>query len=263
MDKERRKRIHNIIEKYDDIESFSISEEPNRQIVLRYKPKFIQEKIDIKEAKNKSKELFSEGKYEECIEINKKLLAIGKPTPMVYATMGFCLIRTAHKNSAIDYLTIGNEISKQNNQIYDFSEIIASLKGEIEEEDKKPKFKMTEEEFTYEQNYGIDNFEEINNYIMESGLDVESACVSLHLNEEQRTRIKLLYAREYYAQGQYEKGDEFLKAALKNQNKSKFTLKTIEELLKNKKFYINRIDNNKHTLTLTLKPEKRKKTSSK
>ena len=249
MDVERRKRVHEIIKDYPDIVSFSIGEDPNRQIVLRYKPPKLPEKIDIKKTSDNIKEAFVQGKYEECIELSKKLLSFGNPTPQIYATIGFCLIRTTHKNSAIDYLTVGNEISKQNNQKFDYSEVILALKGEITDEEKKPKFKMTEEEFTDEHNYGIENFEEINAYIIESGLDVESACISLGLNEEQRTRIKLLYAREYYSQGQYEKGDEFLKAALQNKNKSKFALKAIEELTRNKRFYINRNNNNITNLT--------------
>ena len=164
------------------------------------------------------------------------------------------------KEQAIDYLTIATHVSKQENGDFDFTELIVNLKGLIAEQDKKPRFKMKIEEFgnDIENYYGIENFEEITPYISESGLDVESACQQLGMNEEQIDTIRLIYAREYYSQGNYDKGDQFLKSVEKSKNKTKFTAKLFDEIRRNKRFYINRANDNPKRLVLTLQPKKTK-----
>ena len=56
---------------------------------------------------------------------------------------------------------------------------------------------MTIEDFDYSDvndYYGIDNFAEINSYIIESGLDVESACKQLGLTPEKIDIVNLIYS---------------------------------------------------------------------
>ena len=107
--------------------------------------------------------------------------------------------------------------------------------------------------------YGIENLDEITSYILKSGLDVETACKELGMTDEQIDIIHLIYARKFYSQGDYEKGDQFLKTVEKSKNKTKFTLKLFEEVRSNKKFYINRVNKDSQKLVLTLQPKKTKK----
>ena len=257
MNSERRKRVHEMVKEYSDMVSFSIGEGENRQIVLRYKP-FIDEYVDIKNLIKFGDQAYKDGNYDECIQDYLQILQFGKPKAFVYAKLGLAYMKKWNKEQAIDYLTIATYVSKQENGEFDFTELIASLKGLIAEQDKKPRFKMRTEEFEndIENYYGIENFEKITSYISESGLDVESACEQLEMNEEQIDTILLIYAREYYAQGNYDKGDQFLKSVEKSESKTKFTAKLLDEIRKNKRFYINRANDKHKSLSLTLKPKK-------
>lgn len=104
--------------------------------------------------------------------------------------------------------------------------------------------------------YGIDNFDEINDFIIESGLDVESACQQLNLTPEQIDIINLIYAREFYMQGDFKRGDIFLKSVEQSKFKTKITIKILEEIKRKRKFYQNRQVEEPRKLVLSLKPKK-------
>lgn len=260
MNNERRKRIHDMVKEYPDMVSFSIGEGDNRQIVLRYKP-FIDEYVDVKKLINMGNLAYKEGNYDSCIEDYLQLLQFGEPRAFVYAKLGLAYMKKWEKDTAIDYFTIATQLSKQEDGQFDFTELIASLNGLIDEEDKKPRFRMRTEDFgnDVQNHYGIENLDEITSYILESGLDVETACQELGLTNEQIDTIRLIYARYFYSQGNYEKGDQFLKSVEKSKNKTKFTSKLFEEVRRNKRFYINRANENSQQLVLTLQPKKTKK----
>lgn len=105
--------------------------------------------------------------------------------------------------------------------------------------------------------HGIKHINRVTSYIMKSGLDVESACLELGMTEKQIATMQLIYAREYYYQGDYEKGDQFLMAAESGKNKEKSTINFINEIRKNKRFYSNRNNRNHLRLVLTLQPHKK------
>ena len=122
----------------------------------------------------------------------------------IYAKLGLSFMKCFRIDLAIDYLTIANFLAKEENSGYDYSDLILRLKGYITKDDSKPLFKMTQEEFDYSDindYYGIDNFEEINEFISNSGLDVESACKELNMTSEETDIVILLFAREFYCQG--------------------------------------------------------------
>ena len=89
-------------------------------------------------------------------------------------------------------------------------------------------------------------------------MDVETACQELGMTDEQIDTIRLIFAREFYTQGNYEKGDQFLKNVEKSKNKTKFTSKLFDEVRRNKRFYINRPSEKPQQLVLTLQPKKTK-----
>jgi len=262
MNRERRKRIHHMVEEYHDMKSFSIGEDDRRQIVLRYKPQ-TQDYIDIKKVMAEGNTAYNQGNYDLCIANYLRLLQYKEPIAAVYAKLGLAYMKKWNKEKAIDYLTIATELSKQEDKRFDFSDLIASLKGLVDEADKKPRFKMQAEEFESDkqENYGIENIDQITEYVLETGTDVESACQHFGLMLEQVNIVRLLYAKGFYSQGNYDKGDQFLKVVEQSDNKTKKIMSLIEEIRKNKKFYINRRDENGPQLVLTLKPKKDQKNS--
>ena len=104
--------------------------------------------------------------------------------------------------------------------------------------------------------YGIKNFDELNTYICESGLDVETACRNINMSEEDINVVKLIYAREYYTLGNKEKGELFLKSYEKSKNKTNKTKSIYKYIQQNKKFYKARFEGEPRQLSLTLVPKK-------
>lgn len=107
--------------------------------------------------------------------------------------------------------------------------------------------------------YGIENFDEINEYISESKLSIEQAVQQLNLSPEEMNIVKLIYAREYYRQRNFEQGDQLLKSFEKSKNRTKTTNKLCEEIRRNKRFYQNQPTTNSKKLTLSLKTKKYEK----
>ncbi len=259
MDDDRIDRILEMVNNYQDMVAFVIDEGNKHQVVLRYKPT-IDEYVDGKNLFNLGNQAYKEENYDECIANYLQLLQIfANPKSIIYSKLGLAYMKKRQIPLAIDYLTIATNLAKKENSIFDFTELIADLKGNMPSEDRKPIFRMTQKDFDYSDvndYYGIDNFDEINAFINESGLDVETACEQLGLSFEEIDIIKLIYAREFYFQEKYEKGDKFLKSVEKSKNKTKNTKKIFEEVRKNKRFYHNHKRENNIELVLTLLPKK-------
>ena len=154
---------------------------------------------------------------------------------------------------AIDYLTIADDLAKKEHSDFNFSYLIARLKNEIPQEDIKPNFKMELEDFVYDDKYDS-LFNMINNLVMVYGLNLNEACAQLGLNEEEALIVKLVYAREFYTQGNYVKGDLFFKAVEKEKNKTDAVKALLKEVQTNRRFYQNRKEDRDVKLSLTLVP---------
>ena len=253
MDSRRRKKIHTIVKDIPDVTSFSIGTDSNRQIVLRFKP-FMNEYLDFSATAKEGNNAYNNGQYDDCIESYRKLLEFGEPKAWVYAKLGLAYMKKFDKDTAIDYLTIATALSKEEQTDFDFTELIASLKGLINPEDKKPRIKMTTDDFgnDTENYYGIENINELAELIS-SGINIDDVCTTLGLNDEQKAIATLVLARESYAQENYTMGDQYLKKVEKSKNKTKFVTSLFEEVRKNKRFYRNRVDENHKPLVLTKK----------
>lgn len=253
MDSNRRKGIHDIVKDIPDVTSFSIGTDSNRQIVLRFKP-FMNEYLDFSATAKEGNNAYNNGQYDDCIESYRKLLEFGEPKAWVYAKLGLAYMKKFDKDTAIDYLTIATALSKEEQTDFDFTELIASLKGLINPEDKKPRIKMTTDDFgnDTENYYGIENINELAELIS-SGINIDDVCTTLGLNDEQKAIATLVLARESYAQENYTMGDQYLKKVEKSKNKTKFVTSLFEEVRKNKRFYRNRVDENHKPLVLTKK----------
>lgn len=260
MDDARIDRIFDMVDEYPDMVAFVIGEGSEQQVVLRYKP-IIEEFVDAKNIINYGNEAYKNGNYDDTIEAYLQLLQLFKePQAITYSKLGLAYLKKNNIQSAIDYLTIATALAKKEKVDLDFSDLIFRLKFNIPKEESKPRFKMSQKDFNYgdiNNFYGIENFDEINSYIVESGLDVESACQQLNMTPEQIDIIRLIYAREFYIQGNFEKGDLFLGSVEKSKNKTSETKKLFEEIRRNKRFYQNRQVEGTRNLVLSLVPRKK------
>lgn len=258
MNNESRMKVHNIVKEYNDMISFSIDEGDNRRVVLKYQNPN-SNIINIKDMVRQSAVYYKERKYDECIKINKEILAnVKRPRAQIYASLGTSYLKKNDIYTAIEYLTIATELSKNENGYYKFDELIAKLKGEKYDDDTKVEFKIDENEFYVDEYYGTTNFDEIIEYVLSSGLDVESACKEYGLNKEETDIVKLICAKKYYENGYDKKGKEFLKSVEQSTDKTSKVLKILEEIKRNKKIYSNFTKENENILTLSLKLDKQR-----
>lgn len=260
MKKDRRRRLHDLVERYPDMVSFSVGEGTKRRIVIRYKP-IITEYVDYKILSGEAKDAYKARDYDGAMDKFLQLLQVGNnPPAWVYGNIGLCHMKKYCLNVAIDYLTVADYLSQKQNVKYGYTELIARLNYSTAKKDAKPIVKMDIEEFeSDENNYGIKNVEQITKFISETGLDVESACKHFGMNDEQIDTVRLIYAKDFYSQGWYEKGEEFLKSVEQSKNKTKHTTSLYKEIQRDKKFYANRIQENPRQLSLTMKPRKKNK----
>lgn len=254
MNNERRKEIHSIVKGIDDVVSFDIGPDYCRQVVLRHKPYIGSERLEIKELMRTGSIAYNNGDYNTCIKCYRKLLGFGIPNSYIYAKLGLAYLKTGRKKIAIDYLIVANELSKKNNDKYDFTEFISRLTGVEPDEERKPYVKMSISAFNNDlnNNYGVENVETVAELVA-SGMTFEDACSNISVDENQRDIIALIFAKECYAQEDYLIGDEYLKKVEKSANKSKQVKDLLSEITKNKRFYKNRVVDNQKRLVLISK----------
>lgn len=256
MNDDRIKGIHEIVKNIPDVISFTISSNNFKQVVLRYRQQLPYEYRDLKKLLKDGKEAYKAKDYNLCISLYREILGVGNPNSFVYAKLGLAYMKKFDTATAIDYLTIATELSKQEDYKYkvDFTDLIASLKGVISEEDRKPQFKMTISDFKndVEEYYGINNIDKIAEQVS-LGYSVNEACQIVGVDSDQVGIVTLIFARECYLKGNYLLGDKYIKQVEKMKNKSTFIISLLDEIRRNKKFYKNRVSENHKALVLTSK----------
>ncbi len=100
------------------------------------------------------------------------------------------------------------------------------------------------EPFNY---YNINNIDEIAN-LVSNGTSIVDACVKCNLTKEQTCLIYLLYAKEYYMDGDFEIGDRLFKCVEQSSDKTNIVIKEMQKIQKNKKFYMYREDNQRRLI---------------
>ena len=249
--------ILDIAKEYDDMVTSVIGDGKNKQVLFKYKL-ITHDKIDYSELMKDGNMAYNEQRYEDCI--NNYLIVLhksDKPGFFVYSKIGLSYMRLGKKSLAIDYLTVANFYARDEKTNIEFDQLLLKLTGNLNYSNIKPRFNMNQSDFDYNNDYYcIDNFEEINNYILESGLDVESACREYNLSQEEIALVKLIYAREFYSQGNITRGDIFLKSVERSKDKTKFVIEKYEEVRKNKKYYQNRQNDAPIQLSLKMVPNK-------
>ena len=130
------------------------------------------------------------------------------------------------------------------NNKYDFTSLINNV---YEEKNKN------DIDFQYEDNYGIDDFEDINNVIMDTKLGLDEYLETLSFSDDEKNIIKLIYARKYYLYSLYDMGDKFIRSVESSKNKSSKVIKILNEIKINKRKYSNRPKDTNMKLSLNIK----------
>ncbi len=243
MSSSRVNRIFEMLKDYPDMAVTVMGDEKNQQVVLRYSP-FESRYLNVKDLIILGNKAYNLGDYDLCINYFSQLLQfLDEPQANIYAKLGLAYMKKEINDLAIDYLTVATELSKKGKFDYDFSDMILKLCENLPQRDLKSRFKMSQE-----------NFNEINDYILETGMDVQTACEQMGMSQESIDIVKLIYAREFYIQENFEKGDLFLVSVERSKSKTKAVIKLLEEIRKNKRFYKNRKVENSVTLMLTFRP---------
>ena len=252
MGRDQRKKIHEIVETYNDLDSFSIGKNKRRQVVLRYRKRPV-DVIDANAMVKNGSMAYKKGDYDTCIKIFLELLKYRDSNTFVYAELGLAYLKKGLIEKAITYLTVATDLSrKRKDGKFDYTLLVQKLKNIKNNEIENTAFEKAITSDVESDVYF--NINDVTEFVLKSGLDVYSSLKNLNLEEEQIEIARLMYAREFYRQGNFEKGDQFVKAVEKCQNKTKFLRRLLEETKLNKKLYKNRPKEIKSNLSLTLKP---------
>ena len=252
----------------EDISTFPLGNEPERRIVLRYKP-LVKEHVDIKEVLDNARSAYSLGKYEssegdydsansryiEAAEYYELALKIGTPRDTTYSGYAMTLYRMKKFDEALDCMKIATIMSKTTGKgNIDFSELIERIENPPEREDRKPKVVVQESEFEDKQDSLLTDelINDIRGLLAEGVFTLEDICKKLGLNEDDTNYIKLIYSRDCYYLGNESTGDKYLKQVTKCE-KSPKVKELYKEILVNKKYYHNRYDKNSDQLVFIKK----------
>ena len=249
-----KERFHlaNAAKRTGGVSTFTIGED--KRVVLRYKPKY-EEFIDSKKMLEEAKEAYRDKDYEKSIKTYRVLLALGAPKAFVFAGLGLGYYHLNKKRLASSYLLVATELSKQNNEEFDFTQMIETLNEDYTDlEEKKSSVKVDEDEFksSADDYYGITNMAEVSDLVFQ-GMSISDVCKKMNYDTEKENIILLIFAREYYIQQNYELGDKCLKRVEKSPNKTPYIKKLYSETMKNKKLYKNKSNEDHKCLKLSFR----------
>lgn len=235
------------------------NEDDTNDLFLRYRSEYTS--IEIGRTTYSAYEDYENNKYNSCIKKAMMLLKkTDSPKSEIFALAGLSLIGEEKEEDANDYLRVSNYLAGEKN--YNIINI-DKIKERVEKEMKKGK-NNNYNQFNYksDKNVSIDmlsipNFDEIIGYMEKNQLDIETAGKELKLSNEQIDLIKLIFAREFYKQGDIEKGNFYLNSVEQTRGKTSEVMRLCLETRNNKKFFQYREDNKPRHLSL-IKPGKRK-----
>lgn len=253
MNEDEDKKILEVLKNYNDIVTFYINENSHKQLVLRYRPN-IEEMLDLSQVLKDASNYYKKGEYSKTIEKCLLLFKLKNIKPFVYNLLGLSYLKLNNKALAIDYLTITNYLFKEEkNNAIDYSELLLALKGEIEKNDKKIRFKMKLDEFYKDENYGIENIDEIIELLVKDDISIKKMGETYNITNEKINIIILLLAKRYFLQGDIKKGEEFIKSVEQSKDKTNLIINILNEIKNNKKIYINKNSTIEKKLSLSIK----------
>ena len=258
LTKSKRQQIYRVLEEFDHVDGLAIgdgnSKANSKYLVFRYHDDELPE-IDRKEVIKEANELYKNKEYEKAIEKLRPLLYEGKPPHYLFHKLGISYMKLNKLDEAIMFLTLANASSSEIN----LGHLIARL-NKIKQNNLKnsgsiivttPAFKEFDDNDRF---YGIENFEQINDYIELYNVDVETACEAFNMSEEDTDVVKLIYAKLFYIQSNPDKGNQFLKSIERKKGKTQKVMSIYQNVINNKKLYLRRPVPAK-LLSLQIKPQ--------
>lgn len=229
----------------------------NEMIVLKYNP-YVDTYSKVPKLMLEANKINARKKTKNALNLYLEALKFENVRSSAYSKIGLCFVELKSFSRAIDYLTVAMELGKKEDIIFDFHPLIARLQGKLQADEIKPHFSNKDNIFDFEGqkiNFGLGDLTEINDFIISSGLDVESACISMGIFPEKIDLIKLVYAREFFSKGEIKLAEKFLKSVEQSENKTERVKRALDEIKKNKIIFINKKESTL-TLSLKLKPKK-------
>ena len=256
------KRINHILYLLDSIKEvspFVIEYNHKKQIVLRLKNN--NKGVDINNIAIIGNAAFKENDFKKCRNAYFEIIEMEEePKAYTYYKIATTYMIQRKIEKAIEYLKVAISLARKEKNINEeehYTNLLFKLTGELSTIDEKRYIKYEDSKFDFNDinnYYIINHFDVINHRITKSGKDVETACHEFGLSKDQIDVIKLLYAREFYIQGNIVKGDQFLISVEKDKDKSKMVKTILKEIKENRKFYQNRKRDKDKKLSYSLRP---------
>ena len=239
---------------YDELDSFVLkNDDDSYDLFLRYKS--LDTKIEIGNVIESAKEAYKSENYDKSL--SKILLVLRKaayPKSEVYDIAGLIYNAKGEFEKGNDYIRIANymEGKKEYNKV-DINEV----RERVEEKMKKAKksnynqynFDMDNREIHIDK-LTLPDLDKIIEYVEKKHINLETAGKELNLTNEEIDFIKLIYAREFYKQGDIEKGNYYLKSVEESSGKTSDVTRLCLEARTNKKFFQYRDNNQPRKLSL-------------
>ena len=244
MKQEEINLVLKIIKKWENIGAFTISCNGVKRIVLKYQENSNQ--INIEEKFSEANEAYENKEYLKAINLYRELLHYSNDKT-IFRRLGTSYMALYENKLALDYLTVAYYLEKNKQAKAEYMNLILTLTKKDKIEDKN------NEDYNY---CSETDFDIVNDYILKTGLDVESACQELNMTPYQTNTIKLYYAREFFIQRCPKKGEEFLKSFTASKDKSKQGKKMYNKIQKSKKVSSNRKSIKVRQLVYSIMPNK-------
>ena len=129
------------------------------------------------------------------------------------------------------------QILKHDEQVESERQRIAKEKDATLEEPKIVRNAIAKEKGQY---YGIECVPKIAE-LVSNGSKIDDAMLLFSLSSEEKSLVYLIFAREYYSLGYDMMGDQLMKKVSKSKNKTKRVTSLFNEIIRNKRFYANRV----------------------
>ena len=258
---EQRKEINEIVSGYENLESFEILSDKGVDIILRYR--IDDPRINVSGVIGSSKNACANGDYRKCIKKGLVALRTARfPKADLYEVMGLSYYKMNMTEKSYDYLRVACHLENvKNYNKLSLEEMVERVEDKMKNNNKNNKNNynfFNKEKDVHIDGLSVPNFDEIISYVQDNKVDLETAGKELGLTNEQIDFIKLIYAREFYKQGDIERGNYYLNSVEKTSGKTSDVTRLLLETRTNKLFFQYR-DNNKPKKLALVKTGTRKK----
>lgn len=263
MSSNRRERLHSMIKEYPNLKMHTVLEGVDTRVYFRRST--LRTNKSYVEYKREGDKAFQEGNYEESIEIFKDTIErFGYVDHHTYEMIGLANLKLGNDLEAADYLIVATYTASlvDDKKAKDYSPVINKIlginnrKSYMKKNYEEDKFYSKEFRMNENYDYNIKNINEIREYAALNRISFEEASNHFGLTNEQKDLAKLIIAREFYKDGNFEQGNKFLNNVAETKGKTARVQDFMEEIREKKEFYRYRADQKVKTLSY-VKPGKR------